>query len=68
MFKQDYEALAALLKAQRSNQRLNEWNFPEYPDVVGETIDELARDMAQYMASQSPHFDEAKFLAAAGVT
>lgn len=66
MFKQDYEALAALLRAQRSSRRLNEWSQPEFPDVVGETIDELARDMAQYM-TRYPHFDEAKFLTAAGV-
>lgn len=67
MTKQDYEALAALLKAHRANRRLNEWSQPEFPDVVGETIDEMARDIAQYM-SRYPAFDKARFLAAAGVT
>ena len=59
MTKQDYEALAALLKVQRPHQ-----------DPSGDALavlDELARDMAQYM-SRYPAFDEAKFLAAAGVS
>lgn len=58
MFKQDYEALAALIKAQRP-----------YQDPSGDALavlDELARDMAQYM-SRYPAFDQARFLAAAGV-
>lgn len=56
MFKQDYEALATLINVQRSDQ---------YP-IVDVVLDELARDMAQYL-SRNPHFDQAKFLAAAGV-
>lgn len=57
MTKQDYEALAALLKAQRT---------PNPGADVQEALDNLARDMAQYM-SRNQHFDTARFLAAAGV-
>lgn len=57
MFKQDYEALAQLIKVQRS---------PNPGANVQEALDNLARDMAQYM-SRYPAFDQAKFLAAAGV-
>lgn len=58
MTKQDYAALAALIKAQRVIA----------PGAEAEDVlDELARDMAQYLSSQSPFFNTAKFLAAAGV-
>jgi hypothetical protein len=57
MFKQDYEALAALIKVQRT---------PNPGADVQEALDNLALDMAQYLASQSPFFDTRKFLAAAG--
>lgn len=57
MFKQDYEALATLINVQRSDQ---------YP-IVDVVLDEVARDMAQYL-SRNQNFDEAKFLAAAGVS
>lgn len=60
MTKQDFEALAALLKAQRNSGR-------DCQHEVGqEFMDEVARDMAQYM-SRYPAFDQARFLAAAGV-
>lgn len=62
MFKQDYKALARLIKVQRIEEA-----YDEASQNVNGTLDELARDMAQYLASQSPHFDEKKFLAAAGV-
>lgn len=61
MTKQDFEALAALLRAQRSCHE------PDKVMAVRDHLDELARDMAQYM-SRYPAFDEAKFFAAAGVT
>ena len=59
MTKQDYEALAALLKSAR-------YGYDDQEGNVDSALDNLARDMAQYMA-RNPHFDEAKFLAAAGV-
>lgn len=59
MFKQDYEALAQLIKVQRPERG-------PLDDEVNNALDELARDMAQYL-SRNPHFDQAKFLAAAGV-
>lgn len=61
MTKQDYEALAALIKVQRIDEAYEEWS-----QNVNGTLDELARDMAQYL-SRNPSFDQAKFLAAAGV-
>lgn len=62
MTKQDYEALAQLIKVQRRNPgSLRTWD-----EAAEATLDNLARDMAQYM-SRYPAFDEAKFLAAAGV-
>lgn len=57
MTKQDYVALAALIKVQRT---------PNPGADVQEALDNLARDMAQYMA-RSQHFDTGKFLMAAGV-
>lgn len=63
MSKRDYEALAALIKAQRIDEAYEEWS-----QNVNGTLDELARDMAQYMASQNPRFDTDRFLAAAGVS
>lgn len=60
MTKQDYEALAALVKAARSGYDDQEGN-------VDYALDNLARDMAQY-TSRYPAFDEARFLAAAGVS
>jgi hypothetical protein len=60
MTKQDYEALAALLKAHRK------CNEPEHASAVRDHLDQLAYDMAQYL-SRNPHFDQAKFLEAAGV-
>lgn len=57
MTKQDYEALATLIKVQRT---------PNPGADVQEALDNLARDMAQYL-SRNPHFDQARFLAAAGV-
>lgn len=64
MTKQDFEALAALIKAQRRTPE--SWSWPR-KQAVGWALDDLARDMAQYM-SRYPAFDEARFLAAAGVT
>lgn len=61
MTKQDYEALAQLLKVHRSCHEV------EHVMAVRDHLDDLARDVAQYLASQNPKFDEAKFLAAAGV-
>lgn len=61
MFKQDYEALARLIKVQRPTRSV-EWTA----DALNSTLDNLAMDMAQYM-SRNPNFDQAKFLAAAGV-
>lgn len=60
MTKQDYEALAQLIKVQRPERG-------PLDDEVNNALDELARDTAQYM-SRYPAFDQAKFLAAAGVT
>jgi hypothetical protein len=60
MTKQDYEALAALLKANR-----NDGTDCQH-ESGADHIDNLARDMAQYM-TRYPAFDQAKFLAAAGV-
>lgn len=62
MFKQDYEALAQLIKVQRKTPG----SLRIEDEAVEATLDNLARDMAQYM-SRNQHFDEAKFLAAAGV-
>lgn len=62
MTKQDYEALAQLIKANRVPLGGRAQDIEE----VGYAMDNLARDMAQYM-SRNPHFDEARFLAAAGV-
>lgn len=59
MTRQDYEALAQLIKVQRPERG---W----LDDEVNDALDNLARDMAQYM-SRNQHFDEARFLAAAGV-
>lgn len=62
MTKQDFEALAALIRVNRS------YIAGDPTDrVVRDVLDNLARDTAQYM-SRYPAFDEAKFLAAAGVT
>lgn len=61
MTKQDYEALAALLKVYRKCHEV------EHLSAVRDHLDELARDMAQYMASQNPRFDTEKFLTAAGL-
>lgn len=69
MTKQDFEALAQLIKLQRCCKGMG-------PDICvtcsngGYTpmvLDEVARDMAQYM-TRYPAFDQAKFLAAAGVS
>lgn len=63
MTKQDYEALAQLIKVNRS------YIAGDPTDrVVNDAFDNLARDAAQYLATRSPHFDQAKFLAAAGVS
>lgn len=61
MTKQDYEALAALIKAQRICHEV------EHKMAVSDHLDDLARDMAQYLESRSQHFDAVKFLEAAGV-
>lgn len=61
MTKQDYEALAQLLKVHRK------CNESEHRNAVRDHLDELARDMAQYLASQNPKFDGEKFLTAAGL-
>lgn len=63
MFKQDYEALAQLIKVQRKTHG----SLRIEDEAVEATLDNLARDMAQYM-SRNQHFDQAEFLAAAGVT
>lgn len=63
MTKQDFEALAALIKAQRRNPgSLRTWD-----EATAAALDNMARDMAQYM-TRYPAFDQAKFLTAAGVT
>lgn len=56
MTKQDYEALAALLKATRNGEYMS----------PAQALDQLTWDMADYLATRSPHFDRDKFLAAAG--
>lgn len=61
MTKQDYEALAQLIKVHRNSGRDCQH------EVAKEHLDELARDMAQYMANQNKNFDQVKFLDAAGV-
>jgi hypothetical protein len=58
--KQDFESIAALLKAARIG-------YDDQDGHVGDVVDNLARDMAQYFESQNPHFDPPRFLAAAGV-
>lgn len=65
MTKQDYEALSQLIKVQRRDS--NPATATDLSVGVNDALDNLARDMAQYM-SRYPAFDEAKFLAAAGIT
>lgn len=64
MTKQDYEALAQLIKVQRRAAN----SLRTADEAVESALDELARDMAQYLASQNPRFDQPLFLEAAGVT
>lgn len=66
MTKQDFEAQAALLKAYRCRCDECKAGTNETHATLMLALDNLARDMAQYM-SRYPAFDEAKFLAAAGV-
>lgn len=66
MTKQDYEALAALLKVNRCHCDGCSAGTNKEHETIAIAFDNLARDMAQYM-SRNPHFDQAKFLAAAGV-
>lgn len=61
MSKKDYEALAALLKVHRKCHET------EHQSAIRDHLDELARDMAQYLASQNPRFNTEKFLTAAGL-
>lgn len=61
MTKQDFEALAALIRVNRSYIAGDPTD-----SVVRDVLDNLSRDMAQYM-ERNPAFDQAKFLAAAGV-
>lgn len=66
MTRQDFEALAALLKAYRCHcDGCKDGTNTEHA-TVALALDNLAMDMAQYM-TRYPAFDEAKFLAAAGV-
>ena len=62
MGKQDYEALAALIRVNRS------YIAGDPTDrVVRDVLDNLARDMADYLGRNAT-FDPKKFLAAAGVS
>lgn len=65
MTKQDFEALAALIKA---NRNFLAADLRDYSRVINDGFDNLARDMAQYMAIRNPSFDQSKFLTAAGVS
>lgn len=56
MGKAEFEALAALIDVQRGK-----YQDPE------DLLDNLARDMAQYLAGRNPRFDQPLFLEAAGV-
>jgi hypothetical protein len=62
--KQDFEAIAALIKAQMCRCT----DCLAGGSDKNDGLENLARDLAQYFESQNPHFDPARFLAAAGVT